>query len=106
MGLPGKDLGASMGPVITTLVGDVPVPGVRGRAVLTVVVGNDLGRVLSIPHREVMSIGRGETCKFHFDDISISSLHGHVFHMRDECTYRHAGSTNGSFVNDERSKET
>lgn len=106
MGAPEKELGPSMGAVITTLVGDVPIPGVRGRAVLTVVVGNDLGRVLSIPHREIMSIGRGETCKFHFDDISISSLHGHVFHMGDECTFRDAGSTNGSFVNDTRAKDT
>jgi two-component system, cell cycle response regulator len=106
MGVTEKQAESSMGRAITTLVGEVPVPGVRGRAVLTVVVGSDLGRVLSIPHREVMTIGRGETCKFQFDDVSISSLHGHVFHMGDECTYRDAGSTNGSFVNDARSKET
>jgi two-component system cell cycle response regulator len=97
----------TLGAVITTLVGDaVPAPVGRARPVLTVLVGSDLGRVLSIPHREVIAIGRAETCKFHFDEISISSLHGHVFHMGEECSYNDAGSTNGSFVNDTRVTQT
>lgn len=105
MGVSEKDH-RTMGAVITTLVAEVLTPGVRARPVLTVLVGSDLGRVLSIPHREVTSVGRGETCKFKFDEISISSLHGHFFHLGGESTYRDAGSTNGSFVNDTRATET
>ena len=69
---------------------------------LTVLVGSDVGRVLSIPQHIPTAIGRGEHCKFRFDEISISSLHGHVVSVDDVCSYKDAGSTNGSFVNDTR----
>ena len=77
-------------------------PGARSRGILTVTRGADVGRVVSLNTQGVTVLGRGESCTARFDDGSVSGEHGMILGMSGKFVFQDKGSTNGSFVNDER----
>lgn len=91
----------------STLVVDTkPDPNDRKtRAVLTTSTGSDTGRVLTIPHGDVVTLGRDATCTYRFDDPSVSSLHARIVTIGAEHMFADNKSTNGTFVNEVRIKD-
>ncbi len=90
---------------IKTMVNDAvaPSPKARTRGVLTLLSGNEVGRVVSVVGGPGVKLGRTEECTVRFDDTSLSRVHATVlcvggtnFLVKDD------GSTNGTFVNDLR----
>jgi diguanylate cyclase (GGDEF)-like protein len=90
------------GEPITTLIAMVPASRVRSRGLLVVSSGLEAGRVLSIPKAKLCLLGRSDECDFRFDDQGLSRVHSKVMQLNGEFVLTDAGSTNGSFVNDER----
>lgn len=88
----------------STLVVDVgPAANARRtRAVLTASTGTDTGRVLTIAHGDIVTLGRDATCMHRFEDPSVSGLHARVVVIGAEYMFADNRSTNGSFVNDAR----
>src|SRR4051812_39870653 len=75
---------------------------VRRKAVFTVSGGLDAGRVIPIPRSDVISFGRAAECSYPFDDVSLSREHAQVMCIGADCVFKDTGSTNGSFINEER----
>jgi len=71
-------------------------------AIFTVLKGPDVGRVLSLPPGQVLTLGRSEDCSHRFDDAGLSRVHARVMCIGGQHILSDANSTNGSFVNDER----
>ncbi len=88
----------------STLVVDVggPANARKTHAVLTTSTGNDTGRVLTIPHGDVVTLGRDAACTYRFDDPSVSSLHARIVIIGGEHMFADNKSTNGTFVNEVR----
>jgi diguanylate cyclase (GGDEF)-like protein len=78
----------------------------RSKAVLTVTSGPDAGRVLGIPRGAPVTFGRAETCTYSWPDGSLSRTHAMVVHVAGAYVIKDEGSTNGTFVNDERVQKT
>jgi diguanylate cyclase (GGDEF)-like protein len=77
-------------------------PSQRTRAVLTISTGPHAGRVLSMRPGDPLSFGRAEDCSFSFPDGSLSRVHALVLWVGGSWVVKDEGSTNGTFVNDER----
>jgi two-component system, cell cycle response regulator len=87
---------------ITTLVVDAPPPSIRSLGVLTVLVGVDTGRVLSIPASTIVRLGRSEECTYRFEDPSVSGVHAHLVQAGGRFVIADAPSRAGTYVNDVR----
>ena len=89
-----------------TLVVDTrPAAGAKKtKAVLTVssVGGTDTNRILTVPHGDVVTLGRDEKCTYRFDEASVSGLHARIVIFGAEYMLADAKSTNGTFVNEVR----
>ncbi|MBK6698148.1 MAG: diguanylate cyclase [Myxococcales bacterium] len=86
----------------TLVVKEEPTSQRRLRAVVTLASGQDLGRVVTIPRGEVLSIGRGEDQTLRIDEAAVSSSHARIVALAGEYMFVDNKSTNGSFLNDER----
>jgi len=85
-----------------TLVVDVTPGATKRRGVFSVVGGADAGRVLSVLEGATVTLGRDADCTYPFDDASLSRVHARVMRVATEYVIRDDGSTNGTFVNDQR----
>jgi two-component system, cell cycle response regulator len=86
----------------STLVVDVAPTSIRRKGVLTVVGGAHAGRLLDLPPTDMISFGRDLSCTYPFEDASLSRTHAMVMCVAGEYVIRDSGSTNGTFVNDQR----
>ena len=84
-----------------TIVTDVPTPSERSRAVLVVVSGHDVGRVVSLTE-SMATLGRAEECSVRLSDESLSRVHAQVLRVAGTWMFADKGSTNGSYLNDQR----
>jgi two-component system, cell cycle response regulator len=89
-------------PGMKTVVSKAEPKTARNRGVLTVTSGGDLGRVYSIQAGAVVTLGRSDECTIRFDDTSLSRVHARLMRIGNDYVLTDAGSTNGSFVNDNR----
>jgi diguanylate cyclase (GGDEF)-like protein len=80
-------------------------PAARNRGVLTMTAGPDVGRVVSLPPGEQRTFGRSEECTEVFNDGGLSRSHARVIWLAGTHMVEDLGSTNGTFVNDERVTE-
>lgn len=55
-------------------------------------------------HRDVLTIGRSETCDVKIDNPYLSQVHASIFYNNEEFYISDLNSTNGTYVNDERVK--
>lgn len=85
-----------------TFVVDVDPVQMSRVGVFTVSSGVDAGRVLSLPKGQVVTFGRSPECTYPFDDPSLSREHAVVMRVGNDYTMKDGGSTNGTFVNDQR----
>lgn len=75
----------------------------KTKAVLTVSSGGtDTGRILTVPHGDVITLGRDDKCTYRFDEASVSGLHARIVIFGAEYMLADAKSTNGTFVNETR----
>jgi diguanylate cyclase (GGDEF)-like protein len=72
------------------------------QAIFTVLKGPDVGRVLSLPVGQVISLGRADECSHRFEENSLSRVHARVMSIAGQHVIADAGSTNGTFLNDQR----
>jgi two-component system, cell cycle response regulator len=84
-----------------TIVTDAPTPSERSRAVLVVVSGHDVGRVISLSE-STATLGRSEECSVRLSDESLSRVHAQVVRVAGNWMLADKGSTNGSYLNDQR----
>ncbi len=85
-----------------TQIVDAEPRATRRKGVFTVSGGLDAGRVLALPREDVISLGRASECTYPFDDVSLSREHAQIMCVGPDYIFKDAGSTNGSFINDER----
>ena len=79
------------------------VPGSSPKqAIFTVLRGPDVGRVLALPIGQVITLGRADDCTYRFEDSGMSRVHARVMSIAGQHVVSDAGSTNGTFVNDQR----
>jgi diguanylate cyclase (GGDEF)-like protein len=88
--------------VIKTIVAKAAPPTERNRGVLTVTAGSEVGRVVSIPGGQMVTLGRSDEATVRFDDVSLSRVHARIMRVAAAHVLSDAGSTNGSYVNDKR----
>ncbi len=74
----------------------------RDRAVLIALSGADAGRVLPLSLNTEVTFGREERCTYSFADGSLSRVHAKIVFVGEEYVLEDEGSTNGTFVDDER----
>ena len=84
-----------------TIVTSVPAPAVRSRAVLVIMAGAELGRVISVKEGS-LTLGRSEECDARIDDQSLSRVHAQIVRVVGNWMFADKGSTNGSAINDQR----
>jgi two-component system, cell cycle response regulator len=77
-----------------------PVLPPRDRGVLMQTGGLEAGKVYSLGDQ--VTLGRSTECTFVFDDAGLSRVHARVFRHGSAYSFEDAGSSNGSFLNDER----
>jgi two-component system cell cycle response regulator len=87
---------------VKTFVGGSTGPAKRTRAVLTALSGSEAGRVLPLSLKSQVTFGRDETCTYSFADGSLSRVHAQVVFVAGEYMLKDEGSTNGSFIDDQR----
>jgi two-component system, cell cycle response regulator len=87
-----------------TLVAPVDVLVTPKRAVLTVLAGADIGRVLDVAGMSI-TFGRRRTCSHMISDPSVSGLHARITTMSGMFVLSDEGSTNGTFLNGIRISE-
>ncbi len=79
------------------------VPGATPKkAILTVLRGPEVGRVLTLPVGQVITFGRADDCTYRFEESGMSRVHARVMSIGGQFIVSDAGSTNGTFVNDQR----
>ena len=86
---------------VRTIVTSVPAPAVRSRAVLVVMAGAELGRVIPLKEGS-LTLGRSEECDARIDDQSLSRIHAQIVRVVGNWMFADKGSTNGSAINDRR----
>jgi signal transduction histidine kinase len=74
--------------------------GPRG-AMLTVVVGKEVGRIFGFP-AEVNWLGRDASCQVHLNERGISRRHASVVRIDDRLVLRDNHAKNGTFINGQR----
>jgi diguanylate cyclase (GGDEF)-like protein len=89
----------------TTLVAPVSAFAPSRKAVLTVVRGGDVGRVLRLSGALSFTLGRRSTCSYVLEDPAVSGMHARVVAGGEDYYMADDGSTNGTFVNGERVTE-
>lgn len=72
------------------------------QAIFTVLKGPDVGRVLSLPVGQIITLGRSEECTCRFEEGSLSRVHARVMSIAGQHVISDAGSTNGTFVNEQK----
>jgi two-component system, cell cycle response regulator len=87
---------------VKTFVANASGPAKRTRAVLTALSGAEAGRVLPLSLKTQVTFGRDESCTYSFADGSLSRVHARVVFVAGEYMLKDEGSTNGSFIDDER----
>ncbi len=87
-----------------TNVVDVDPLAMKRVGVFTVQTGLDAGRLISIPKGAIVTFGRSPDCTYAFDDASLSREHAHVVRISADYVLKDKGSTNGTFVNDQRTQ--
>ena len=78
------------------------VPTARNRGVLTMVAGPEVGRVISLGPGESPTFGRADECTHIFNDGGLSRVHAKTIWLAGIHLIEDLGSTNGTFVNDQR----
>lgn len=74
----------------------------RTKGILTIVSGPEAGKIVPVTQGDVVTLGRSEECTMRFEDTSLSRVHARVMYVMNTYMLGDAGSTNGTFVNDER----
>ena len=67
-----------------------------------VVVAPDEQRGRSYELLDELTVGRAAGCHIALDDRFVSQLHARMFRRDDQCFIEDLGSTNGTFLNDEK----
>jgi diguanylate cyclase (GGDEF)-like protein len=75
------------------------------RAVMTVLAGTDIGRVLDLSGGLSITIGRRATCTYAIDDPSVSGVHARITAAANLHVLSDEASTNGTFLNGQRVTE-
>jgi len=91
-------------PLATLMEGDLAdavASHVRDRGVLTQLGGLETGRVLTFDAAPA-TLGRAPDCTYVFEDASLSRVHARILREGGAFVVEDAGSSNGTFVNDER----
>jgi two-component system cell cycle response regulator len=83
----------------TTLVAPVSSVAPQRRAVLTVVRGGDVGRVMRLAGALSFTLGRRATCSYGVEDPAVSGMHARIVAAGEDYYIADDGSTNGTFVN-------
>lgn len=76
-------------------------PRSRDRGVLTVTGGEEAGRLISLSESQI-TFGRSDEANVQFADVSLSRIHARLIRAAGNWIIADAGSTNGTFVNDQR----
>lgn len=77
-------------------------PARASQAVLTFQSGADAGRVVRLSTTRPNTLGRGDDCVIPVADARLSRVHATIKHVGGVWMLADDGSTNGTFVNDER----
>ena len=85
-----------------TAVSEAPKALERGRGLLTVTTGVEVGRVIPVELGSPLTFGRSEECNVRIPDAGLSRVHARILCMGDEYIVKDMGSTNGTWINDER----
>jgi hypothetical protein len=78
-----------------------PAPQHAARAHL-VVIAPEEQRGRSYELLDELTVGRAAGCHIALDDRFVSQLHARMFRRDDQCFIEDLGSTNGTFLNDEK----
>jgi FHA domain len=79
----------------------VPAPKQPARSHL-VVVAPDEQRGRSYELLDELTVGRAAGCHIALEDRFVSQLHARMFRRDDQCFIEDLGSTNGTFLNDQK----
>ena len=85
---------------VVTVISKISDRPVNLDAALVVIYGLDLGRKFDLTGEETL-IGRSSKCDIQIDQESVSRNHAAIANTREGVKIRDAGSTNGTFINDE-----
>ncbi|MFY2559516.1 diguanylate cyclase [Corallococcus terminator] len=85
---------------VVTVISKISDRPVNLDAALVVIYGLDLGRKFDLTSEETL-IGRSSKCDIQIDQESVSRNHAAIANTREGVKIRDAGSTNGTFINDE-----
>ncbi len=78
-----------------------PAAGDPDACCLVIIHGDDLGRRIMLVDDKVL-FGRDSTCGVAIDDETVSRQHAELSRTDEDWSIRDLGSTNGTFVNDDR----
>ena len=76
-------------------------PRSRDRGILTVTGGEEAGRLISLKE-SLITFGRSDEAGVQLADVSLSRIHARLMRAAGNWIIADAGSTNGTFVNDQR----
>lgn len=71
-------------------------------AVLTSASAADTGKMIVLRSGHLATLGRSVDCTYVFSDVSVSGVHARLVVVGESYALADAGSTNGTFVNNER----
>lgn len=91
---------------VKTVINQVPLKSTPSQAIFTVLKGPHVGKVLSLPVGQLITLGRSEECTYRFEDGGLSRIHARVICIAGQYALTDAGSTNGTFLNDQRITST